>query len=82
MPTDPVHHVTEKAATQEHSQGNGLPTATSQSPETLKDVCDSLHRRIQAFLSKKFSVEDRLHSVQQQTRTSLDIIAQALDRYS
>ena len=49
-------------------------------PLSFPDLCARIHHRIAAFLDEQHT-SDRLKSLQAQTRTSLDVIADALDKY-
>ncbi|KAF1994433.1 hypothetical protein P154DRAFT_527072 [Amniculicola lignicola CBS 123094] len=64
---------------------NGRPTSplvpAADSPLPLPQLCAKVHERIAAFLEQK-DVSPRLKSLQAQTRLSLGVIAEALDRYS
>ncbi|CAO2654828.1 Nn.00g115610.m01.CDS01 [Neocucurbitaria sp. VM-36] len=50
-------------------------------PLPFYDLCARIHDRIAAFLDAK-EVSDRVQSVQEQTRVSLDVIDRALGQYS
>lgn len=52
----------------------------SSSSGSLRDVCAQLHARVDAFLSKK-PTSDIETRVQEQTKTSIRVIRDALDRY-
>jgi len=49
-------------------------------PLPFSDVCARIHDRITAFLEEK-DVSERVKSVQRQTKISLDVLAEALDKY-
>lgn len=49
-------------------------------PLPFPDLCSRIHARVQAFLDEHHD-SDRLRSLQAQTRISLDVIADALDKY-
>lgn len=49
-------------------------------PRPFPEQCARIHERINAFLAAK-DVPDRVKSVQQQTRSALDVIEKALDQY-
>ena len=49
-------------------------------PLFFPDVCARIHGRIAAFLAEQ-PASDRMRSLQHQTRISLDVIAEALDKY-
>jgi FAD synthetase len=50
------------------------------SPLPSPDVCAKIYERINAFLAEEPDSQ-RLKSLQKQTRISLDVISEALDRY-
>ncbi|KAF2808323.1 adenine nucleotide alpha hydrolases-like protein [Mytilinidion resinicola] len=50
-------------------------------PPPLPDVCAKIYNRINAFLEEETDSQ-RLQGLQKQTRISLDVISEALDRYS
>ncbi|OCK80192.1 adenine nucleotide alpha hydrolases-like protein [Lepidopterella palustris CBS 459.81] len=50
-------------------------------PLSFPELCARIHEHISAFLAEKTDSE-RLKSVQEQTRISLDVLSEALDRYS
>lgn len=52
----------------------------SDTPLPFHQLCARIHDRVAAFLDAK-DVSERVKSVQQQTRASLDIIDQALAQY-
>lgn len=71
-----------------HDQVNGfVPTTTTDtftedySQETLREVCQQVHDRVQRFLAVK-SGDGRMSRVQEQTRITLRIIEEALERYT
>lgn len=49
-------------------------------PLSFPDLCARIHSRVQVFLDESHE-SDRLKSLQLQTRTSLDVILEALDKY-
>ena len=49
-------------------------------PLSFPDLCARIHHRIAAFLDEKHE-SHRLTSLQAQTRVSLDVLAEALDKY-
>jgi hypothetical protein len=49
-------------------------------PLPFSDLCARIHDRIYDFLEKE-DVSPRLKSLQEQTRTALRVIAEALDKY-
>ena len=49
-------------------------------PQSLPALCADLHTRVEAFLAQDFEAEN-LRSAQAQTRISLGIIREALERY-
>ena len=49
-------------------------------PLSFPDLCARIHHRIAAFLDEKHESE-RLTSLQAQTCVSLDVLAEALDKY-
>lgn len=51
-----------------------------EAPLPFPELCARIHERISAFLAEK-TESPRLKGVQEQTRISLDVIAEALDRY-
>ena len=61
------------------SLGFGEPLVTD-IPRPFPEQCARIHDRIDAFLGAK-DVSDRVKSVQEQTRTALDVIEKALDQY-
>ncbi|KAF2645559.1 adenine nucleotide alpha hydrolases-like protein [Massarina eburnea CBS 473.64] len=52
----------------------------SDTPQPFPELCASIHARVAAFLEEK-DVSERVKSLQAQTRASLDVIAEALERY-
>ncbi|KAI0626717.1 CysH 3-phosphoadenosine 5-phosphosulfate sulfotransferase (PAPS reductase)-FAD synthetase [Pyrenophora tritici-repentis] len=50
-------------------------------PPPFNELCARIDDRISTFLDAKH-VSDRIKNVQEQTRTSLEVIAEALERYS
>lgn len=52
-----------------------------ESPLSFPDICARIHDRISTFLIEETN-EQNLRSVQEQTRISLGVISEALDRYS
>jgi FAD synthetase len=52
----------------------------SDTPLPFPDLCARIHDRVAAFLEEK-DVTDRMKSLQTQTRTSLAVISEALERY-
>ena len=59
-----------------HSQADSISAAKS----SLPIVCEQIHQRVEAFLSKEPDSE-RLRGVQEQCRTSLRVIEEAIERY-
>jgi hypothetical protein len=62
-----------------------IPSATPESllPDTqlpLQELCARIHERIEKFLGEEFA-DEGLRRVQSQTRTSLKVIEEALERY-
>jgi FAD synthetase len=51
-----------------------------ESPLSFPDICARIHDRISTFLTEETN-EQNLRSVQEQTRISLGVISEALDRY-
>ncbi|KAL8742031.1 MAG: hypothetical protein Q9190_005425, partial [Brigantiaea leucoxantha] len=77
--TDPLA----KEAVVDHILGSHLSTTTSNGndePFALRSLCATLHAQITAFLQEDVPTE-RLRNVQAQTRNSLTIIQNALNRY-
>ncbi|KAI7434040.1 hypothetical protein KC364_g15028, partial [Hortaea werneckii] len=62
------------------SHGNTA-TITQDPPQALPELCAQVHARVAAFLRTEPATE-RLRNVQQQSRLSLRILEEALDRYS
>jgi FAD synthetase len=52
----------------------------SDTPLPFPELCAKIHDRIYAFLEDK-DVSPRLKSLQEQTRTALGVISEALDKY-
>ncbi|KAF2239948.1 adenine nucleotide alpha hydrolases-like protein [Viridothelium virens] len=50
--------------------------------EDLSTLCQRLHARVSAFIAAKAPEQGYLRSTQEQTRVSLRVIEEALDRYS
>jgi hypothetical protein len=67
------------AANVDASNGPASPLV-SNTPLPFPQLCARIHDRIAAFLESK-DESPRLKSVQEQTRTSLEIIEKALDEY-
>ncbi len=65
-------------ATLEKSPEEPVPTEDA----SVKHLCAEIYARISAFLQDDFPNNERLRDVQSQTRQSLDVIRQALDRYT
>ncbi len=61
------------------TNGDADPTIDDESP-SLRSLCARLNARITAFLQEDVKA-DRLKSAQAQTRISLKIIQEALDKY-
>lgn len=61
-------------------QLNGSSTAPPPS-ESLPAICSNLESKLSSFLNTKYD-SDLLQRVQNQTQISLDVVRQALDRYS
>ncbi len=57
------------------------PAVNGKKEDTLRSVCAELHGRVSAFLAEE-PLDDRLRRVQEQTRTSMGVISEALDRYT
>jgi FAD synthetase len=72
----------------EHDTPNGEPvihgsTLGSLFPDTqlpLHELCASIHERIESFLADDLE-DEGLRRVQRQTRSSLNVIEEALERY-
>lgn len=62
------------------SHGNTA-TITQDPPQALPELCAKVHARLHAFLTAEPSTE-RLKNVQNQSRLSLQVIEEALERYS
>jgi hypothetical protein len=52
----------------------------SDTPLPFHELCTRINDRIATFLDA-MDVSDRVHNVQEQTRTSLRVIGEALDKY-
>lgn len=65
------------------SLANGGPQEIrSDSPSPpLAEVCAELHTRVESFLSRDLSHSEVLNSVQKQTRASLQVVKEALQRF-
>lgn len=66
-----------------HRQNGHVPASPLVSDDIqlpFPELCARIHDRITAFLDEKH-VSPRLQSVQEQTRVSLKVIAEALERY-
>lgn len=61
------------------SHGNTA-TITQDPPQALPELCARVHQRVEAFLGAEPATE-RLRRVQDQTRLSLKILEEALERY-
>jgi len=61
------------------SHGNTA-TITQDPPQALPELCAKVHARVEAFLHAEASTES-LKAVQDQSRLSLKIIDEALERY-
>lgn len=61
------------------SHGNTA-TITQDPPQALPELCARVHQRVQAFLNAEPATE-RLRRVQHQSRLSLRILGEALERY-
>ncbi|OQO09418.1 hypothetical protein B0A48_04816 [Cryoendolithus antarcticus] len=65
-----------------HSDTNGdTPTIIQSNPPALPDICAKVDGRVEAFLNTE-PRNERTRHVQEQTRASLKIIQEALERYS
>lgn len=62
------------------SHGN-TSTITRDPPQALPELCARVHQRLEAFLHAEPATE-RLRQVQEQSRRSLKILEEALDRYT
>ena len=73
-----------KPASHEHSQveSQSSQSASSTPPSSLAAVAADLHARVTSFLSEHHDPSLLLYRVQNQTRISLDVIREALSRYS
>ena len=69
----------ETAATAAEAEGQS--DAVEDEGSLLKHLCSEIYARISAFLQERPS-NDLLRNVQRQTQTSLEVIREALDRYS
>ena len=56
------------------------PLVADATPLPFPAVCARIHARVHAFLDEQHA-SDRLRSLQAQTRTSLAVISDALDRF-
>ena len=56
------------------------PLVHENTPPSFPHLCARIHDRVQAFLDEQ-AASERLKSLQQQTRISLDVISEALDKY-
>ncbi|CAI7655182.1 unnamed protein product [Penicillium pancosmium] len=74
----------------ENGSANGHASKTNESEAEAEDdddipplstVIARIHARVQAFLAETHPPDSLLASVQQQTRTSLDVVASALSKY-
>ena len=61
------------------SHGNTA-TITQDPPQALPELCARVHYRLQKFLESEAKTE-RLRAVQEQSRSSLKILEEALERY-
>lgn len=67
----------------ENNNSNHVDRSTPLIPElplSFSDICARIHDRISTFLIEETN-EQNLRSVQEQTRISLGVISEALDRY-
>ena len=72
--TEPgLRHTDEQLSGKQHDIPNGDSSA-------LRELCSKLHDRVTAFLQEDVKTE-RLKAVQKQTRQSLAVVQEALDRY-
>ncbi|KAK5136571.1 hypothetical protein LTR08_002585 [Meristemomyces frigidus] len=62
------------------SHGNTA-TITQEPPQALPELCARVHRRLEVFLGSEAKTE-RLRQVQDQSRLSMKILEEALERYS
>ncbi|KXL43576.1 hypothetical protein M433DRAFT_105951 [Acidomyces richmondensis BFW] len=56
-------------------------TIAHDSPLTLPELCAKIHAKVDAFLKRETKIE-RLRSVQRQSKLSLNILEESLERYS
>ncbi len=63
----------------QHPENQQPPTPHGHNSE-LRELCSNLHSQVTAFLQKDVETE-RLQAVQAQTRHSLAVIQEALDKY-
>ncbi|KAK5720789.1 3'-phosphoadenosine 5'-phosphosulfate sulfotransferase [Elasticomyces elasticus] len=64
------------------SDSNGNTATIAQDPpHALPELCAKVHQKLEAFLKKEPATE-RVRQVQEQSRTSLGILEEALQRYS
>ncbi len=61
------------------SHGNTA-TITQDPPQALPELCAQVHQRLEAFLRAEPATE-RLRQVQEQSRLSLKVLEEALERY-
>ncbi len=61
------------------SHGNTA-TITQDPPQGLPELCAQVHQRLEAFLRAEPATE-RLRQVQEQSRLSLKVLEEALERY-
>ncbi|MCJ1480606.1 3'-phosphoadenosine 5'-phosphosulfate sulfotransferase [Schaereria dolodes] len=74
--------MTETATSPPVDQSNAqFPISNTLSEQSLRALCSRLHARIEAFLQEDVQTET-LKRVQQRTRISLNVIQEALKRYS
>ena len=62
------------------ASGAGTMTPSAHAPGTLPAICDNLRHRVLHFLEEKTD-DEVLRSVQSQTRISMRVIDEALQRY-
>lgn len=55
-------------------------TIAHDSPLTLPELCAKIHAKVDAFLKRETKIE-RLRSVQRQSKLSLNILEESLERY-
>lgn len=72
---DDVHVAGHHGAT-----SNGHTTAADMRPDSLGDVCDDMRRRVDRLLAEE-STTPLLRGVQEQLRTSMKTVQEALERY-